>query len=93
MKKNKTQFANIRFASFRTYETLEERDRRICEANDEPYEPSELTETVKQYTVNGIVKTDFTSLTMLAKELNDCWGFSLIINPTGNLDIYDGTYD
>lgn len=89
MKKNKTQFTNIRFASFRTCETLEERDRRICEANDEPYEPSELTETVKQYTVNGMVNTDFASLTMLAKELDDCWGYSLIIGPTGNLVIYE----
>lgn len=93
MKKSTTQFTNIRIASYGTCETLEERDRRICEANDEPYEPSELTETVKQYTVKGKIKTDFASLVMLAKELNDCWGCSLIINPTGNLEIYDGTYD
>lgn len=92
MKKQTTNFTNIRVGTYGYYETLEERDRRICEGDDEPYEPSELTETVQQYTVNKMCKTDFATLTELAKELDDNWGLSLIIKPNGTLLIYDTNY-
>ncbi len=91
MKKSTTDFTNIHIGTYGVYETLEEHDRRICEADGEPYEPSELTETIKQYTVKNTVKTDFDSLVKLAKELDD-WALRLIVEPNGNLLIYDTCY-
>lgn len=88
----KTKFKNVRVGSYREYETIEERDRRICEENDEPYEPSELAEIVGQYVVKSQVKTDFNSLVSLSKEIDDSYGLSLIIEPNGMLLIYNTDY-
>ena len=89
MKKSTTYFTNIRINTYGVYnETLEEHDRRICDEDDMSYESSELTETIKEYTVNNTVKTDFNSLVKLAKELYDYWGYRLIIEPDGSLLIY-----
>lgn len=88
----KTKFKNVRIGSYGEYETIEERDRRICEENDEPYEPSELAEIVGQYVVKNQVKTDFNSLVSLSKEIDDSYGLSLIIEPNGMLLIYNTDY-
>lgn len=88
----KTKFKNIRIGSYREYDTIEARDRRICEENNEKYEPSELQEIVEKYTINNQVKTDFNSLVALSKEINDCYGSSLIIEPNGMLLVYNTDY-
>ena len=88
IKTKTTKFENIRIADCDGPETLEERDRRICEEDGEPYEPSELTDIVMQYVEGTKVKTDIESLTALSKDLNEWNGYKLIIEPNGMLSIY-----
>lgn len=88
IKTKTTRFKNIRIADEWGPETLEERDRRICEECDESYKPSEITKIVMRYTDDTKVRTDFESLVDLAKELEREYGYSLIIEPKGMLLIY-----
>lgn len=73
---------------YRGDETIEERDRRICDEDGEPYKPSELTDVVMQYVEDTKVKTDFESLVALSKDLDEWNGYKLIIEPNGMLSIY-----
>lgn len=80
---------NIRIRSdYEKDETLEERDRRLCEENGELYKPSELTNMVMQYVEGAKVKTDFESLVALSRDLNEWNGYRLMIAPNGILLIY-----
>lgn len=88
IKTKTTKFENIRIADCDGPETLEERDRRICEEEGEPYKPSEITKIVMHYIDDTKVRTDFESLLNLAKELEREYGYSLIIEPKGMLLIY-----
>ena len=87
----KTKFKNVRIGTYGQYETLEERDKRICKENGEPYEPSEITELVSEHTIKNEVKTDFNSLKSFAKDLYD-EGYDLIIEPDGTLLIFNSDY-
>ena len=87
----KTKFQNIKVGTYGQRKTLEARDHEISEYNDEPYKPSELTKIVMRYVTDNKVKTDFNSLVSLSKEIDD-YGYSLIIEPSGELLLYDTDY-
>lgn len=91
MKKNKqkhTAFENIRIC-LDGVETLEAFDKRICQENDVPYEPSDLTEQIAEYTINHYIPTDFTTLTKIADDIAKCWDYKLVIDGSGMLYIMD----
>ena len=92
MKKVK-EIKNVFFSTYNYFDTLTEWDKKLCEENNEPYEPSALTLTVLGYVdEKGYLSTDFETLKTIAKIIDECWGFSLIISPSGNIVIFNGNY-
>jgi len=89
--KMKTKFNNVRIKTYSIYETLEERDMRICEEVKEEYQPSELTNDIQKLLKDNKIETDFNSLIQLAKIIED-YDCSLIIESDGTLLIYDCYY-